>query len=243
MSDDLKKKELLAALADLDGAAEHVIEALKLDGGSQAVAKALDRARFWPEAVRDAVNAVRKERGDVTDEDLMHEAIRRINQEFTDGTKGWEVKHWREVDRLETGERVFEVELLGVELPVDGEELIRAKLPEEPSGEGQPSDFCQCAHTRGSHLESEHWRCVIDGCGCEGFRLLAAGVEGIEEPPLVPGEAEKLNPDVVIEKAAIRFWREMEHEASLDEADAATWMALQRLIDAGWRFLPPPEES
>lgn len=236
---ELKKKDLLSALADLDGAAEHVIEALKLDGGSQAVAKALDRARFWPEEVRDAVNALRKERGDATDEDLMHEAIRRINHEFTDGTKGWEVKGWREVERLETGERVFEVELLGVELPVEGEELIRAKLPdEEEQGEAKSSDFCKCGHTRGSHVESEDWCCLI--CTCEHFHLLAAGVEGIEEPPPDP-HALLTIPDVPNEKLAIRFWEEMTEEATLDEADATTWMALQRLLDKGWRFIPPPE--
>lgn len=175
---------------------------------------------------------------------------------------GWEVKSWCELERegdgapeRPGGTRLFALEVRGPELPVKGERLIpavnRGEDEDDPLGAGKISDFCRCGHTRGSHFANapvggrikSYADCGVKGCSCGRFELLAAGVEGVEEMPPDPGQPEGLSPQEAIEGAAITFWRAMEREAGLDQADPETWMALQRLIDKGWRFLPPPEES
>ena len=165
---------------------------------------------------------------------------------------GWKVRKWTELERMDggiggPGKRLFALEVVGVDLPVEGEHLVPAATRgEEESAAAKISDFCRCGHTLGSHGVpadgSEYRPCVIEGCSCGNYRLLAAGVEGVEEMPPDP-HSEPLNPDTVIESAAIQFMRELEREAGLHTADPETWMALQRLIDKGWRFLPPPERS
>lgn len=247
---ELKKADLLDALAGLDAAVEQVIEDVRLQDRRHPCIGALDRARSWPKPLRDAVNVLRKERGMVTDELLMHETIRRINNEFVT-SPSWEVKSWREIERLETSERIFEVTLLGVDLPKEGEELI----PAERRGgdlvtEEKPSDFCTCGHTRGSHyLEipafghgTEPAECGVKGCQCSRFRLLASGVEGVEEPPPDPHPLLTI-PNAPDEALAMCFLSELAEEAALMEVDPQTWMALQRLVSKGWRFTPPADNT
>lgn len=264
---ELKKKELIAALAEFDAVAEEVVRLRTEEDPRDPIAHALDRVRFWPQPVREAVNLHRKEHGDATDESLTHESARRLNNALGSGERwdaSWEVKGWREVERLETHERVFEVTLLGIDLPVEGEELIpivrrRTDEPDvdevlaepwvhEKAREPSPSDFCECAHTRGSHnhedktLGGQYTDCEL--CDCKEFRLLGPGMTKlkIEETPPDPHPMLTI-PDTEDEGAAITFLRQLVGEAGLDEPDPESWMALQRLLAKGWRIVPPREED
>jgi len=243
---DLKKQDLLAALAGIDAAAEQVVEEAKARGMDPWVGQTLDSARFFPEPVRLAVDARREEAGDAGSESLLHERARRIYTELTaEREPAWEVKRWREAERLETGERVFEVELLGIDLPVEGEELIPIQRRTDEAPESAyfyflPSDFCECGHTRGSHRDGGLHPCLIDGCQCEAFRLMASGVEGVEEMPPDPHTDLSIL-DVATENSAIAFIRQLTDEAGLAEPDPELWMALQRLVSKGWRITPPAD--
>ncbi len=226
---ELKKRDMLAALAGLDAAAEQVTDEAQARGMDPWIGKTLDSARFWAEPVRDAVNALRKERGDATEESLMHEAIRRVNHEFGD-SPSWEVRGWREVERKETGERVFEVVVLGVDLPQEGEMLIPASQRGSDSPEAAPTDFCECAHTRGSHTGQS-----CDLCDCNKFRLLGPGMTKLHVEEMPPPPESDLP-----ERPAILFLEAWREEASIPDLDPAEIMALQRLVSEGWRFTPPP---
>jgi hypothetical protein len=245
---DLKKSDLISALSGIDTAAEQVATEAATKGRDLWIARTLDSARFFSEPVRLAVDAHREEVGDATHESLLHEKARRLAAEFSDNEPSWEVRGWREVKRLETGERVFEVVLLGVDLPVEAEELIpiksRSDVPDKPMFfdstkmvmEGEPSDFCKCAHTRGTHDPATRHPCTL--CDCEEFELLSAGVEGVEESPPDPHPMLTI-PDVEDEGSAITFLRQFVSAAGLEDPDPETWMALQRLLAAGWRIVPP----
>lgn len=242
---DPKKQDLVGALAMLDSIAEQVVEHLRPpDGSRYPIADALDAARFWPEPVRLAVNAYRKEHGDATDEALTHEAARRISAEFGSGDRwdaSWEVKGWEEVERLETGERLFEVRMLGIDLPADGEELIPIKRRGADLDQPSPTDFCNCAHTRGSHQPNDG---ECDLCGCKEFRLLGPGMSklNVEELPTDPHPTLTI-PDVENEDDAITFLRQLVGEAGSCEPGPEEWMALQRLLAKGWRIVQPKDSS
>lgn len=267
MGGDLKKADLLAALAGIDAAAEQVVTQADTRGETLWIVKTLDSARFFSEPVRLAVDRRREETGDATHESLLHESARRLHAEFTaQDEPSWEVKGWREIERLETGERVFEVKLLGVALPAEGEELIpvkrrsdehftpliRTETPmfnvSDVRAIQSPEDFCECAHTRGSHYAEpliggeirDYGECGMEGCSCKKFRLLAAGVEGVEESPPDP-HPDLTMPSADEEGAAITFLRQFTGSAGLDAPDPEGWMALQRLLSAGWRIVPPPD--
>lgn len=151
----------------------------------------------------------------------------------------WEVKDWRELKRLENGERLFEVVLLGIDLPALHEELVPLRKRAEGAEETGPvTDFCQCGHTRGSHERDDAHACLMHGCDCNAFRLLAAGVEGVEEMPPAPRQGE-----VLPEEDALQFLEELREESGMPFHDAKTLMALQRLVSSGWRLVPPKSED
>jgi hypothetical protein len=241
MSDGPKKKEVLSSLATLDSAAGALLAAAEEDLPLAAALANLAEARLFPTGVRTSVDALREETGEWNREELQHDAIRRVKETLT-RSPSWEVKDWSEVHRHETGEREFLVRLLGHELPVEGETLIPDKLRGDGSSEdavvAAPSDFCTCAHTRGSHgVVGESGKAPCSICDCANFTLLGPGMAklNVEEMPPPPEET-------LPESPALRFVEALFEEANFPEgAGAQTFMALQRLVDQGWRVEPPRE--
>ncbi len=143
----------------------------------------------------------------------------------------------------------------GVDILYDSPEPV----PADPGGdaaseavlpEGQKfSDFCACGHTRGSHYAGKAEggkirrfdECGVVECVCRQFRLIAAGIEGVEELPAdpIPPPPRQLHEDEN-ESAAIDFLLQLCREANM-ELLPEQWMALQRLIDNGWRFFSPEQ--